>query len=150
MKKKFPEYLQLLLEQKGYRHLKPFYDANSFSFTYEYLRQMMVGERTPSGSKLLEIAEALQADPKEMQEIASDFRLERKIRHHYRLPTAPSARSLSEKVQRYGQKEKERLREEAKILKSIQRLADEDRKALLDYLQYLKQKSRRKNLKNKL
>jgi hypothetical protein len=141
LKRSFTTIVRQALQRRGYASLRAFYQSHSFSFGYEYLRQILSQEKVPTAKIVAEIAETLGLREADLQKAAAEERLARKIRHYYRLPSATRIGRLSEKIQRY----RAEGREEAKLLRMIGRLGKREKEQLVDYLKFLKRQCRRQD-----
>lgn len=139
MKPLFHEKLKQAVQKAGYRSLKSFYQKQSLSFSYEYLRQVVAGEKIPSRNKISEIAAALRLKEDGLQKLAVESKLDRKIRQHYRLPQATQPARLSEKISHYRKEGKK----EFKILRMIEKLGEGQKEDLIEYLKFLKRRWRK-------
>lgn len=129
------------MQKEGYLSLRLFYSRHAFSFSYEYLRQIVAGGRIPSAKKVGEIARALGLPTEPLQRLASEARLTQKVHRHYRLPMETRAERLAEKVQRY----REGAKEEEKIIRMIKKLGEKEKEEFFQYLKFLKHQSRRRD-----
>lgn len=145
MNSSFRDKIQSVLKKKGYRSLRAFYQDHSFAFSYEYLRQILLGEKVPSRKKVAEMASVLGLEEKDLQKTASATKLSAVIQRYYHLPEATRPGRLSEKVRRY----REQGRDDRRILAMVGKLGEKEKAQLLDYLNFLRGQWRRRNKKDK-
>lgn len=137
------EILNRALQKEGHVSVKSFYEKNSFSFSYEYLRQIFLECRIPQRKKIAEIAKSLDLEEAPLQKIASQARLEGKIRRHYALPKQASLGKFSEKLKGYQKQNKT----EEKLFQWIRQLGDKEKKQVFDYVKYVRKQWKQKQRK---
>ena len=140
MQHSFHDVFKRAWRKKGYRTLIAFYQAHSFSFSYEYLRQIYAEQKVPSPEKVRELAHALGVSEARLQKLADQARLEQRIRHYYRRPAATRTGRLAEKVKQYGGA----AQTDAKIMRMVELLSEEEKDQLLTYLKFLKKEWQKK------
>lgn len=130
--------LNQALKKRQFRSLKEFFEQNSFSFSYEYLRQIFLGEKIPTTAKLQEIGSALGMDAKKLLKAAVETRIDRTIKKHYQRPLQSPSSILAEKTKKLANEDKK----ESKIVKAVSQLDDKEKDQVLTYLKFLKQQWR--------
>lgn len=141
MKQNLSQQLRKSFARKGYRFLRHFYNDHNFSFTYEYLRQVFVGGRVPSSKKLKELADSLGISMKTLQKIAVEERISRKIGHYYKEPPGKHQNRVRAKKKEFSKESKA----DAKIVRMLKGLDDDEKKQVIAYIRFLKKQWRNQN-----
>ena len=120
--------------------MRAFFHSHPFSFSYEYLRQILKGGKIPTTLVVTELCTALKIDSQALTKLASENRLAQKIRRHYSLPEKASLLRFSEKVSEY----EEQGKLEAQLITLIGELGQEEKAKMMEYAQFLKKQLRKK------
>lgn len=139
MNKPFTKELNKTLAKQGWSSLKDFYRNHSFSFSYEYLRQIFSGEKIPQDKIIAELSRSLGLDVQRLQKNAIQSRVTRKVRLLYKLPSTSSLGKFSEKIEKYKKDKKIHL----KLLQIYDQLGEKEKKQAFEYLKFLRNQCRR-------
>lgn len=124
--------LNQALEKSKFRSLKAFYEQNTFSFSYEYLRQIFLGLKVPTDTKLEEISKQLGIDTQKLKKQALESRLDRSILKYYHRAKG-SDKELSKKKKDLTAKSKK----DEKIIGLLFTLNDKQKDQVINYIRSL-------------
>ena len=119
--------LNQALNKSKFKSLKAFYERNSFSFSYEYLRQIFLGLKIPNDKKLEEISKPLGLDSKKLHKLAIESRLDRSILKYFHNTTD---KNLSKKKKNLSVKNKK----DEKIIGLLVALNDKQKDQVIGYI----------------
>ncbi len=127
------------MARQGHRNLLSFYRAHAFSFSYEYLRQIVQGNKVPSPNKVKELATALGLNLRRFQQAANEFRFEQDLKRYKSQASTTQQAEVAEKVRSYGKKGKL----EVQLERLIATLTEAQQKHMVTYIKFMKQQWRK-------
>lgn len=128
------------MQKAGFRSVRAFYQEQSFSFSYEYLRQILDGKKVPSPEKVEELAQGLGVDVGKLQRLAFESKLDQKVKKHYQFAPKSKSGNIEEKKAHYQRES----RKEERLIQKIQELDEKEKEQVANYIKFLKQQRRKK------